>query len=86
MNSAQVYPVEKSDKISIHIEHFPATDSVATEFQCDNLLEIEQLVLAAQKACLALSYLSCVKLFAITFKAIIQHIKQRLQMAFCQSV
>lgn len=86
MNSAQVYPVEKSDKISIHIEYLPATESVATEFQCDNLFEIEQLVLAATKACLALSYLSCVKLFAITFKVIFHHIKQRLQMAFCQSI
>lgn len=86
MNSAIVYQVEKSDKISIHIEYFPATDSVATEFQCDNLFEIEQLVLAAQKACLALSYFSCVKLFTITFKAIWHHIKQRLQMAFCQSI
>ncbi len=86
MNKATVYQAPKSDKTYIHVEYYPETDGISTEFQADQLWEVEQLLCESQKACLALSYLSPAKLLSITFKAIIQHIKQRLGMIFSQSV
>lgn len=86
MTNAQVIPAPESDKTYIKTEYFKNNDSVATEFQCDDLFEVEQLNLEFQKACLAMNYFSSAKLLSITFKAIIENIKQKIKMVFCQSV
>ena len=85
MNNTAAFTVPKSDKTYIKTEYCKNRDSVATEFQCDDLFEVEQLNLEFQKACLALSYFSCIKLLALTCKAITCHIKKRLSMIFGQS-
>lgn len=82
MNNTQAYPVAKSDKIYISVEYLPDTDSTATEFQTRNKIVLKQLVLAEQKAVLTMNYLSPSELLFTTFKAITQHMRNRIEMVF----
>jgi len=86
MINATVFQAPKSEKTFIKTEYYPDSNGVATEFQCDQLWEVERLICESQKACLALSYLSPAKLLAVTLSAIFQFIKQRLEIVFGQSV
>lgn len=82
MTNVQAYEAPKSERTYIKTEYCNNRDSVATEFQCEDLFEVEQLNLEFQKACLALSYFSSAKLLMITCKAIYYHIMQRFDIIF----
>ena len=93
MNSVQAYPVAKSDKKYISVGYNDKqSNQILTEFQIEGATKAEftaqmdDLMVAQQKACLILSYCSSFHLLKLTLTAIYQHIKQRLQMIFSQSV